>query len=128
MMKKNIDIDFIKELWTVAAASPRLRMNYDMRNSSEDTSQRMLNALLPGTVVPIHKHETTDESVMCLCGKIECIFYDECAETYKEIAKCTLCPNDGNYGIQIPAGMWHTVNVLEPSVIFEAKDGMYAQG
>lgn len=128
MMKKNIDIDFIKELWTAAATSPRLRMNYDMRNSSADTSQRMLNALLPGTSVPIHRHETTEESVICLCGKLEEIFYEECITCeggFKEIARYTLCPNEGKYGIQVPAGMWHSINVIEPSAIFEAKDGAY---
>ena len=127
-MKKNIDIDFIKELWTAAAASPRLRMNYDMRNSSADTSQRMLNALLPGTPVPIHRHESTEESVICLCGKLEEIFYEECATCeggFKEIARYTLSPKEGKFGIQVPAGMWHSINVIEPSAIFEAKDGAY---
>lgn len=127
-MKRNIDIDFIKELWGEAMASPRLRMNYDMRNSSADTSQRMLNALLPGTPVPIHRHETTEESVICLCGKLEEIFYEECETCeggLKEIARYTLCPNEGKYGIQVPIGMWHSINVIEPSVIFEAKDGAY---
>ena len=127
-MKRNIDIDFIKELWGEATASPRLRMNYDMRNSSADTSQRMLNALLPGTPVPIHRHEATEESVICLCGKLEEIFYEECETSeggFKEIARYTLCPNEGKYGIQVPTGMWHSINVIEPSVIFEAKDGAY---
>ena len=122
---KNIDIDFIKELWKQASESPRLRMNCDMRNSSEDTSQRMLNALLPGTQVPIHRHLTTEESVICLCGKLEEIFYEECNGDFKEIARYTLCPNEGKFGIQVPAGMWHSINVLEPSAIFEAKDGAY---
>lgn len=127
-MKRNLDINFIKELWEEATASPRLRMNYDMRNSSADTSQRMLNALLPGTPVPIHRHENTEESVICLCGKLEEIFYEECENSeggFKEIARYTLCPNEGKYGIQVPAGMWHSINVIEPSAIFEAKDGAY---
>ena len=130
-MKRNIDIDFIKVLWGEAAVSPRLRMNYDMRNSSADTSQRMLNALLPGTPVPIHRHENTEESVICLCGRLEEIFYEECATCeggFKEIARYTLCPNEGNFGIQVPAGMWHSINVIEPSAIFEAKDGAYVAG
>lgn len=120
-----IDKSFLDKLWNKAAESPRLRMNYDMRNSSADTSQRMLNALLPGTVVPIHRHETTEESVICLCGKLEEIFYEECEGEFKEIARYTLCPNEGKYGIQVPAGMWHSINVIEPSAIFEAKDGAY---
>ncbi len=124
-MKRNIDLDFIKDMWAQAEASPRLRMNYDMRNSSEDTSQRMLNALLPGTIVPIHRHEKTEESVICLIGKLDEIFYEECNGEFKEIARYTLCPNEGKFGLQVPAGMWHSINVLEPSVIFEAKDGAY---
>ena len=127
-MMKNVDIELIRSLWDEAAKSPRLRMNYDMRNSSADTSQRMLNALLPGTQVPIHRHETTDESVICLCGRLEEIFYEECASCeggFKEITRYTLCPNEGKYGVQIPAGMWHTIHVIEPSAIFEAKDGAY---
>ncbi len=124
-MEKLIDKDFLETLWTQASTSPRLRMNYDMRNSSEDTSQRMLNALLPGTVVPIHRHETTEESVICLCGKLEEIFYEKCEGEFKEVARYTLCPNDGKFGIQVPAGMWHSINVIEPSAIFEAKDGAY---
>ena len=124
-MEKLIDKDFLETLWTQASASPRLRMNYDMRNSSEDTSQRMLNALLPGTIVPIHRHETTEESVICLCGKLEEIFYEERDGEFKEVARYTLCPNEGKFGIQVPAGMWHSINVIEPSAIFEAKDGAY---
>ena len=127
-MKKIIDLDLIEQLWDEAAKSPRLRMNWDMRNSSADTSQRMLNALLPGTQVPIHRHEETDESVICLCGRLEEIFYEECPSCeggFKEIARYTLCPGEGKYGIQVPAGMWHTIHVIEPSAIFEAKDGAY---
>lgn len=127
-MKKIIDLDLIEQLWDEAAKSPRLRMNCDMRNSAADTSQRMLNALLPGTQVPIHRHETTDESVICLCGRLEEIFYEECPSCeggFKEIARYTLCPGEGKYGIQVPAGMWHTIHVIEPSAIFEAKDGAY---
>ena len=126
-----ISKSFLESLWDEAAKSPRLRMNCDMRNSSEDTSQRMLNALLPGTQVPIHRHETTDESVICLCGRLEEIFYEECASCeggFKEIARYMLCPSEGKYGIQVPAGMWHSIHVIEPSAIFEAKDGAYLPG
>jgi cupin fold WbuC family metalloprotein len=127
-MKNNIDLDFIHNLLKEAAASPRLRMNYDMRNSAADTSQRMINALLPGTQVPIHRHENTEESVMCLYGKLEEIFFEKCDadETgFKEIARHTLCPKEGKFGLQVPMGMWHTIHVIEPSIIFEAKDGAY---
>ena len=128
---KTVDKELIQSLLNEAAKSPRLRMNCDMRNSSEDTSQRMLNALLPGTQVPIHRHETTDESVICLCGRLEEIFYEECASCeggFKEIARYMLCPSEGKYGIQVPAGMWHSIHVIEPSAIFEAKDGAYLLG
>ncbi len=127
-MQTFIDIDFIKSLWEKAKASPRLRMHYDMRNSADDTSQRILNALLPGTEVPIHRHEATAESVVCLCGKMEMIFFEPCDSAeggFKEIERLLLCPAEGVYGLQLPAGMWHSVNVIEPSVIFEAKDGKF---
>ena len=140
-MKKVIDRAFLDALWGQASESPRLRMNCDMRNSAEDTSQRMLNALQPGTVVPIHRHENTDESVICLCGRLEEIIYEEVTEyehvltsgveevvrksSFKEVSRHLLCPAEGIYGMQIPAGTWHSINVIEPSVIFEAKDGAY---
>ena len=86
----------------------------------------MLNALLPGTEVPIHRHEETAETVVCLMGKLEEIFYEEVGEgTFREISRRLLSPHEGLYGMQIPAGVWHTVHVIEPSVIFEAKDGAY---
>jgi cupin fold WbuC family metalloprotein len=128
------DKEFIDKLFADAVESPRLRHNYDLRNSADDTSQRMLNALMPGTEVPIHQHISTAETVVCLCGKIEEIIYDaetvvgdNCAENiqYKEKSRHLLCPKLGTYGMQIPKGVWHTVNVIEPSVIFEAKDGAY---
>ena len=125
---KEINHSFLESLWDEAAKSLRRRMNWDMRNSVADTSQRMLNALLPDTQVPIHRHEETDESVICLCGRLEEIFYEECPPCeggFKEIARYTLCPGEGKYGIQVPAGMWHTIHVIEPSAIFEAKDGAY---
>ena len=125
---KEINHSFLESLWDEAAKSPRRRMNCDMRNSSADTSQRMLNALLPDTQVPIHRHEGTDESVICLCGRLEEIFYEECASCeggFKEVARYMLCPSEGKYGIQVPAGVWHSIHVIEPSAIFEAKDGTY---
>ena len=125
-MSLEIDKLLIERLFEQAKESPRLRMNYDLRTSSADTSQRMLNALLPGTEVPIHRHESTAETVVCLCGRLEELIYEEMPDgTFKEIARHLLCPSEGKYGIQIPAGAWHTIQVLEPSVIFEAKDGAY---
>lgn len=125
-MENIFDQALLNSLLEQAKASPRLRMNYDLRTSSADTSQRMLNALIPTTEVPIHRHEETSETVVCLCGKLEEIFYEEAeGGEFKEIARYLLCPTEGKYGIQIPIGVWHTINVLEPSVIFEAKDGAY---
>lgn len=135
------DKDFLGKLFEQAVTNPRLRQNFDLRTSPADTSQRMLNALLPGTKVPIHRHENTTETVICLVGKLEEIIYEEVNEyvheatsccddvirqkKIKEISRQILSPAEGKFGIQIPAGTWHTINVIEPSVIFEAKDGAY---
>ena len=113
---------FLKDLLLQAEANPRHRQHYDLRTSAADTSQRMLNALLPDTEVPIHKHDDTSETVVCLMGKLEEILYNENKE---EISRHLLCPAEGSFGMQIPAGVWHTIRVLEPSVIFEAKDGAF---
>lgn len=118
--------ELIKNLLTQAQVSSRLRQHLDLRNSASDTSQRMLNALLPGTEVPIHRHEETAETVVCLHGKLEEVLYEEVGDgTFREVSRQLLSPKDGLYGMQIPAGIWHTVHVIEPSVIFEAKDGAY---
>lgn len=122
--------ELINSLLTQAKDSPRLRLHLDLRNSALDTSQRMLNALLPGTEVPIHRHEETAETVVCLMGKLEEVMYEEVQDssgeyTFREISRQLLSPRDGYYGMQIPAGIWHTIHVIEPSVIFEAKDGAY---
>ena len=143
--------DFLNQLFEQAKKNPRLRQNLDLRTSSSDTSQRMLNALLPGTVVPIHRHEDTTETVICLCGKLDEVIYEEispllsplkgedaaCFERgmdaqdvtigsrFREIERIHLCPAQAQYGCQVPKGAWHTVEVIEPSVIFEAKDGKY---
>ena len=125
-MSLEIDNELLERLFEQAKESPRLRMNYDLRTSAADTSQRMLNALLPGTEVPIHRHESTAETVVCLCGRLEELIYEEMPDgTFQEVFRHLLCPVEGMYGIQIPAGAWHTICVLEPSVIFEAKDGAY---
>ena len=125
-MSLEIDKLLIERLFEQAKESPRLRMNYDLRTSSADTSQRMLNALLPGTEVPIHRHEDTTETVVCLSGRLEEMVYEEMPDgSFQEVSRHLLCPSEGKYGIQIPAGAWHTIRVLEPSVIFEAKDGAY---
>ena len=128
------DNQFLTELFSQAAVSDRKRQNFDLRTTTSDTSQRMLNALLPETLVPIHRHETTAETVVCLQGKLIEIMYEEVTsegsnglneKTFKEVGRYLLCPTEGKCGMQIPKGVWHSVEVLEPSVIFEAKDGAY---
>ena len=124
-MNKLFDNTFLDALMAAAAESPRLRMNHDLRNSSADTSQRMLNALLPGTVVPVHRHEATAETVVCLRGRLWEVIYEEVDNNFREVSRHLLCPAEGCHGMQVPAGAWHTIEVLEPSIIFEAKDGAY---
>lgn len=119
-----IDETLIKDLFAKAKESNRLRMNYDLRTSSNDSSQRMLNALLPGSIVPIHRHPKSNENVLLLCGKLVEVIYD--AEG-NETERVHLDPSVGNFGCVVPAGSWHTVEVLEPSVIYEAKDGKYGE-
>ena len=141
-----IDKFLLTVLHENAKRSERLRMNYDLRTTTEDTSQRMLNALEPGTRVPIHRHLETAETVICLHGCMDVVFYDlrpnddcggpicgdcgtviiEGMETNVfERYRVRLCPAKGKYGVQVPVGSWHSVEVYEPSTIFEAKDGKY---
>ena len=146
-----MDKVFLDGLLIQAQANPRLRQHYDLRTSPADTSQRLLNALMPGTVAPIHRHEDTSETVICLCGKLDEVIYEEVdallspltaeeaaafdrgmdaqevtqEKRFREVQRIRLCPAEGQYGYQIPKGAWHTIEVLEPSVIFEAKDGAY---
>ena len=119
-----INKELLDNLFEQAKDNPRLRQNLDLRTSSADTSQRMLNALLPGTVVPIHRHPQSTENVFLLCGKIVEVI---CDENGNEIERIHLDPTVGNYGCVVPQGAWHTVEVLEPSVIYEAKDGKYGE-
>ena len=146
-----IDKAFLDNLFVQAKDNPRLRQSFDLRTSSADTSQRMLNALLPGTVVPIHRHADTAESVICLSGRLDEVIYEEVVTyeqgigdedfaqgmdgqdvtrhvEYREVERIHLCPAEGRYGCQVPQGAWHAVEVVEPSVIFEAKDGAYKKG
>lgn len=123
-MKMKIDKEFLDDLLKEANCTERLRMNFDLRTSPEDNSQRMLNALLPSTLVPIHRHPMSTENVICLCGKLDEILYDD---NGNEIERIHLCPAQGSYGCLVPQGMWHTVEVIEPSVIYEVKDGKYGE-
>lgn len=119
-----INKTLLEDLFAKANESDRLRMNYDLRTSVSDNSQRMLNALLPGTIVPIHRHPLSNENVLLICGKLVEIIYD--AEG-NETERIHLDPSAENFGCVVPAGAWHTVEVLEPSVIYEAKDGKYGK-
>ncbi|MDR1584942.1 MAG: WbuC family cupin fold metalloprotein [Prevotellaceae bacterium] len=106
-----------------AQESPRLRMNYNLHESLDDEVQRLLNALEPGTLLPIHRHKDTDETYILLRGRIRIIFYDESG---KQLETIELNPQKGQYGVNIKAGEWHTLEVLESgSVIFEIKKGPY---
>ena len=139
-----INDSLLASLHRQARENERLRMNHDLRTTPEDTSQRMLNALEPGTQVPIHRHLKTSETVICLEGCLDEIFYEELPgvvsggpvhdgeraldETaFAEVARFRICPREGKYGIQIPQGAWHTIEVYEPSTILEAKDGAYGK-
>lgn len=141
-----INDNLLAALHLQAAASERKRMNYDLRTTAEDNSQRMLNALEVETKVPIHRHLETTETTVCLQGRIDVVFYDLCPNedcggpfmgdcgtviadgmetNVFERYRVRLCPREGKYGVQIPLGAWHSVEVYEPSTIFEAKDGAY---
>ena len=118
-----IDVALLDSLTAQAQESPRLRMNFDLRNSAEDSSQRMLNAIEPGSVVPVHRHRATSETVVVLRGRIVEEFYssDGAVEaTYEVSAAGPVC------ALNIPAGTWHTLRALESgTVILEMKDGAY---
>lgn len=105
-----------------AAESPRLRMNYNFHESLDAKAQRLINVLLPGTILPIHRHRHTAETYVLLRGKMFVVFYNDLgAQTERYL----LDPTIGNYGVNIPAGQWHGIEVIEPSAIFEVKDGPY---
>ena len=137
-----INSHLLSGLYDKAASSERLRQAFDLRTTPEDGSQRMLNALQPGTKVSIHRHLNSAETNICIEGCLDVIFYEELPtvesggpvhdgeravdETaFQEVTRFRLCPREKQYGIQIPKMAWHTIEVYEPSTIFEAKDGKY---
>lgn len=153
-----INDNLLSVLHWKAKENERLRMNFDLRTTAEDTSQRMLNALEPGTHVAIHRHLKTSETVICLEGCLDWVFYEEFSRLassnerpeverpnmdaggpvhdgevaadehqFVEVARFRICPREQKYGIQIPLGVWHSIEVYEPSTIFEAKDGAYGK-
>ena len=118
-----ITTELLDSLSARAKSNPRLRQNYDLRNSESDQSQRMLNALEPGTVVPIHRHKASSEIVTIVRGAICEHFYDESG---KQIESITLRFGEGIPMLVVPKGMWHNLECLEPeTIIYESKDGAY---
>lgn len=115
--------EFLNTLCEQAKENPRLRVNYDLRNSASDTSQRMLNALFPGTIVPIHRHPDTSEIMMVVRGSVREHFYD----SEGNLMESFFLKAGEDCLIKIPAGQFHNLECLEEgTVIFEAKDGAYA--
>ena len=120
---QRIDTNLLNGVTAQAKESPRLRMNYNFHASLEAKAQRLLNALEPGTVLPVHRHPHTAETYLLLRGRIRVMFYNEAKE---ETESTVLDPLTGDYGVHVPAGQWHTLEVLESgSVLFEVKDGPY---
>jgi len=116
-----IDKQILDDLTEKAKQSPRLRCNLDLRNSAEDNSQRMLNALEPGTVMPIHRHKETSETCICIRGHFEEYFYDD-----KGNLTDTIDMVPGGVVLNIEKGQWHSLKCLESgTILFEAKDGPY---
>ena len=119
-----IDKKILDELSSQAKASPRLRQSYDLRNTPGDNSQRMLNAIEPGSPLPIHRHQKSSETVVCLRGRLVWEYYDEPEHICTE--RIELSPNSPIVALNVPQGQWHTVKALESgSVIMEVKDGPY---
>lgn len=116
-----IDKQVLDELSAKAQASPRLRMNYDLRNTPDDKSQRILNAIEPGTVMPIHRHRKTSETVVCLRGHFEECYYDD----YGNLTE-TIDMVPGGAIVNVPIGQWHNLKSLEQgTVLLSCKDGPY---
>lgn len=145
-----IDKELLDKLFADAKENPRLRTNLDLRTSNEDGSQMMLNAMMPGTEVAIHRHPMSNENVILITGRMDEVLYEEVSEfqngsvssndarlqdsqdvarkvPLREVERIHLCPAEGKFGCQVPKGVWHTVEVIEPSVIYEGKDGKYGE-
>ncbi|MCR5711960.1 MAG: WbuC family cupin fold metalloprotein [Prevotella sp.] len=118
-----INQELLDKLAEEAKASERLRMNMDLRDSETDDSQRMLNAIEPGSILPIHRHQKTSETMVCLRGRLQVEYYDDlgmCTESF------VIEPGGENVAVSIPIGMWHTVHALESGTcILEMKNGKY---
>lgn len=117
-----INNELLDEVTLKAEESPRFRMNFNLHDSLDAKAQRLINVLLPGTILPIHRHRHTAETYVLLRGKMFVVFYDDLGA---QVERYLLDPIIGNYGVQIPIGQWHGIEVIEPSAIFEVKDGPY---
>ena len=119
-----INQSLLNQLTEQAKVSPRLRMNYDLRNSEDDGSQRMLNAIEPGSPERIHRHQHTSETVVCIRGRVVEEFYDELERICTD--SIVLTPNGPNVAVNIPAGQWHSIRAVESgSVVLAVKDGKW---
>ena len=122
---KIIDEQLLNEVSTQAKGSPRQRMNYNFHQSLEEKCHRFLNAVEPGTEVKIHRHPTKDETFVILRGKVRVTTHRDDGSIIDDVV---LCNEDGRYGVNIPKGVWHTIEAMEPdSVIFECKEGPFVE-
>ena len=118
-----LDQKILDSLSQQAKESPRLRQAFDLRTTPNDSSQRILNAVEPGTILPIHRHRGSTETIVCLRGKVVQHYYDD---NGNKTASYELAPNTAQVGMSVPVGQWHALESLEEgSIIFECKDGAY---
>lgn len=117
-----IDNNLMNEVSAQAKSSPRLRMNYNFHKSLDEKCHRILNAVEPGTEIPIHRHPTKDETFVILKGKVKVTTYNNKGEL-QDLA--ILCQENGLYGVNIPKNVWHTLEAMEPSMLFECKEGPF---
>ncbi|RUT80195.1 WbuC family cupin fold metalloprotein [Ancylomarina longa] len=123
---KSINTELLNRISEEAIKNPRKRMNYNFHENGEELLQRMLNALEPGTYLPPHRHTEKVEVFLLLRGKIQVLLFDDSGEI---IEVKPLNPISGGYGVEIPAGIWHTIMVEDSgSVIYEIKEGPYVPG
>ena len=122
---KIINEQLLNEVSVQAKESTRLRKNYNFHQSLDEKCHRFINAVEPGTEVPIHKHPTKDETFVILRGKVRVTTHRDDGSIIEDVV---LCAEDGRYGVNIPKGVWHTIEALEPnSVIFECKEGPFVE-
>jgi cupin fold WbuC family metalloprotein len=121
---KIIDDILIDNLAEEAKKSPRLRMNYNFHQSLQDKCHRFLNAMEPGTIIPVHHHPTKEETFVVLRGKVRVTTYNDNGEV---LETCVISQEEGRYGVDIPKNVWHGVECLEPSVLLECKEGPFVE-